>query len=240
MLAGRTILVVQDDAATRAMLAQRIGADLGFTVVAASTLQEAETVVSDGSVCIGAVILDIGTPDGDGCDFCARMRREGHKMPIIIVTASDGEEDIIRGLEAGANDYIAKPFRTNELLARLRAHLRAFESSGDAAFPVGPYIFHPMKKLLQHSMTKRRIRLTEKEVAILKYLYRSDARSVDRQKLLHEVWGYNSAVATHTLETHIYRLRIKMEDYPAKPLLIITDSQGYRLDARGGAPNSHV
>jgi DNA-binding response OmpR family regulator len=238
MLAGRTILVVEDDAATCAMLTHRLGEEFGVTVAAAGTLQEAEMLLSDESVCIGAVILDIGMPDGDGCDLCARMRREGHKMPIIMVTASDGEEDVIRGLEAGANDYIAKPFRTNELLARLRAHLRIFESSEDAAFPVGPYIFHPAKKLLQHSVTKMRVRLTDKEVAILKYLYRSDARSVDRQKLLHEVWGYNSAVATHTLETHIYRLRMKMEDHPAKPLLLITDSQGYRLDARGGAPNS--
>ena len=159
-------------------------------------------------------------------------------MPIIMVTASDGEEDVIRGLEAGANDYIAKPFRTNELLARLRAHLRIFESSEDAAFPVGPYIFHPAKKLLQHSVTKMRGRLTDKEVAMLKYLYRSDARSVDRQKLLHEVWGYNPAVTTHTLETHIYRLRMKIEGNPAKPILLITDSQGYRLDTRSAVPSS--
>ena len=151
MLAGRTILVVEDDAETRAMLTHRLGEDFGVPVAAAGTLQEAETLLSDENVCIGAMILDVGMPDGDGSDFCARMRREGHKMPIIVLTASDGEEDIIRGLEAGANDYIAKPFRTNELLARLRAQLRGFESSVDAAFPVGPYIFHPAKKLLQHS-----------------------------------------------------------------------------------------
>ena len=238
MLAGRTILVVEDDAATSAMLTHRLGEDFGVTVASAGTLQEAEMLLSDESVCISAVILDVRLPDGDGCNLCARMRREGRKMPIIIVTASDGEEDIIRGLELGANDYVAKPFRTNELLARLRAHLRAFESSDDAAFPVGPHIFHPAKKLLRHSITKRRIRLTEKEVAILKYLSRSHGRSVDRQKLLHEVWGYNPAVATHTLETHIYRLRSKMEEYPAKPVLLITDSQGYRLDARGETQNS--
>ena len=234
MLAGRTILVVEDDAETRAMLTHRLGEDFSVPVAAAGTLQEAERLLGDENVCIGAVILDVGMPDGDGCEYCARMRREGHKMPIIILTASDGEEDIIRGLEAGANDYMAKPFRTNELLARLRAHLRIFESSEDAAFPVGPYIFHPAKKLLQDSITKRRIWLTEKEVAILKYLYRLDARSVSRQKLLHEVWGYNPAATTHTLETHIYRLRMKIEGNPAKPLLLVTDSQGYRLDARGG------
>ena len=121
MLAGRTILVVEDDAETRAMLTHRLGEDFGVPVAAAGTLQEAETLLNDESVCIGAMILDVGMPDGDGCDFCARMRREGHKMPIIVLTASDGEEDIIHGLEAGANDYIVKPFRTNELLARLRA-----------------------------------------------------------------------------------------------------------------------
>jgi DNA-binding response OmpR family regulator len=238
MLAAKSILVVEDDVATRAMVSDRLGEDFGATVAAAGTLHEAETLLSDESVCIGAMILDVGMPDGDGLEFCGRMRREGHKMPIIILTASDGEEDVIRGLEAGANDYIAKPFRISELLARLRAHLRAFETSVDAAFPVGPYIFHPAKKLLQHSVTKRRIWLTEKEMGILKYLYRSDAHSVGRQKLLHEVWGYNSAVATHTLETHIYRLRMKIEDNPAKPELLITDSQGYRLDARNGTSHS--
>ena len=239
MQTGRTtILVVEDDAATSAMLAHQLEEEFGVTVAASGTLQEAEMLLGDESVCIGAVILDIGMPDGDGCDLCARMRREGHKMPIIILTASDGEEDIIRGLEAGANDYIAKPFRTNELLARLRAQLRIFESSEDAAFPVGPYIFHPARKLLRDSITKRRIRLTEKEAAILKYLYRSDACSVDRKKLLHEVWGYNPAVTTHTLETHVYRLRMKIEGNPAKPLLLITDSEGYRLDTRSAAPSS--
>ena len=199
------------------MLTHRLGEDFSVPVAAAGTLQEAERLLGDENVCIGAVILDVGMPDGDGCEYCARMRREGHKMPIIILTASDGEEDIIRGLEAGANDYIAKPFGTNELLARLRAHLRAFESSVDAAFPVGPYTFHPAKKLLQHSITKRRIWLTEKEVGILKYLYRARDRSVNRQRLLHEVWGYNSAVATHTLETHIYRFVSKLRTTQQSP-----------------------
>ena len=221
-------------------MTQRLRADHSFTVIAVGTLQEAEKLLSDGSVCIGAVILDFAKPEGDWCSLCARIRQEGHKMPIIMLTGSDDEEDIIRCLEAGANDHMTKPFRTHELLARLRAHLRVFESSDDATFPIGPYVFHPAKKLLHDSITKRRIRLTEKDVAILKYLYRSHARPVDRQKLLHEVWGYNSAVATHTLETHIYRLRVKIEANPRRPLLLITDNQGYRLDAKGGAPNSPV
>ena len=233
MLAGRTILVVEDDAETRAMLTHRLGEDFSVPVAAAGTLQEAERLLGDENVCIGAVILDVGMPDGDGCEYCARMRRGGTRCPSSSLLPRMARRYNSR-LGGGRHDYMAKPFRTNELLARLRAHLRIFESSVDAAFPVGPYIFHPAKKLLQDSITKRRIWLTEKEVAILKYLYRLDARSVSRQKLLHEVWGYNPAATTHTLETHIYRLRMKIEGNPAKPLLLVTDSQGYRLDARGG------
>ena len=96
-----TILIVEDDAATRAFLAERIEADLGLAVAAASTLQDAGKLLSDSSVCI-AVILDVGMPDGDGRDFCIRMRREGHKMPIIMLTGSDSESDVLRGLDAGA------------------------------------------------------------------------------------------------------------------------------------------
>jgi DNA-binding response OmpR family regulator len=118
-----------------------------------------------------------------------------------MLTGSAGEADVVRGLDSGANDYIAKPFRTNELLARLRAQLRDFESSEDAIFVVGSYVIQPSKKLMQDSANNRRVRLTEKEVAILKFLYRSANRSVDRHILLREVWGYNSGVETHTLET---------------------------------------
>jgi DNA-binding response OmpR family regulator len=103
-----TILIVEDDAATRAFLAERIEADIGLAVAVASTLQDAGRLLNDSSICI-AVVLDVGMPDGDGRDFCIRMRREGHKMPIIMLTGSDSELDILRGLDAGANDYIAKP-----------------------------------------------------------------------------------------------------------------------------------
>ena len=151
-------------------------------------------------------------------------------MPVIMLTGSDGEADVVRGLDSGANDYIAKPFRANELLARLRTQLRLFDGSEEAVFTVGPYTFRPAKKLLQDPAKNRRIRLTDKELAILKFLYRSDARPVGREILLHEVWGYNPAVTTHTLETHIYRLRQKLETNPANPALLLTEQGGYRLN----------
>jgi DNA-binding response OmpR family regulator len=145
-------------------------------------------------------------PDGDGRDYYIRLRKQGHQMLVIMLTGADGEADVVRGLDSCANDYIAKPFRFNEPRARLRAQLRLFESSEEAVFSVDRYTFRPSRKLLQDAATNRRVHLTEKEAAILTFLYRSKSRPVDRQILLHEVWGYNPAVTTHTLETHVYRL----------------------------------
>jgi DNA-binding response OmpR family regulator len=225
-----TILIVEDDAATRAFLAERIEADLGLAVAVASTLQDAGRLLNDSSVCI-AVILDVGMPDGDGRDFCIRMRRKGLKMPIIMLTGSDSESDILRGLDAGANDYIAKPFRSKELLARLRAQLRTFESSQEAILMIGQYVFRPAMKLLHDQMNNRRINLTSKEADLLKFLYRSEGHPVKADVLLHEVWGYSRNVETHTLSTHIYRLRQKMENDPGHPVLLMSVGKGYRLEA---------
>jgi len=225
-----TILIVEDDAATSAFLAERIKSDLGFTVAVASTLQDAGRFLSDNSACT-AIILDVGMPDGDGRDFCIRMRREGHKMPIIMLTGSDSESDILRGLDAGANDYIAKPFRSKELLARLRAQFRTFESSQEAILMIGQYVFRPAMKLLHDQKNNRRISLTSKETDLLKFLYRAEGHPVKADVLLHEVWGYSRNAETHTLGTHIYRLRQKMECDPAHPVLLISVGKGYRLEA---------
>ena len=149
-------------------------------------------------------------------------------MPIIILTGSSGEADIVRGLSAGASDYISKPFRSAELTARLHAQLRSFDRSEDAAFTIGPFAFYPSKKLLRDPNKKQSIRLTDKEVSLLKFLLRSNG-PVDRKVLLDEVWGYNSGAATHTLETHIYRLRQKLEADPSNPILLMTNELGYGL-----------
>lgn len=230
MSAQRPILIVDDDAHLCEVLKEQISDDDGFCVVTAGSMEEADRAINDQDARFDAIILDIGLPDGDGRDYCARLRRQGHKMPVIMLTGWDAETDVVRGLESGANDYIAKPFRANELLARLRAQLRLFDGSEEAVFSVGPYTFRPAKRLLQDPAKNRRIRLTDKESAILKFLYRSDARPVGRQILLHEVWGYNPAVTTHTLETHIYRLRQKLEMNPATPALLLTEQGGYRLN----------
>jgi DNA-binding response OmpR family regulator len=224
---------VDDDRALRSLLVEQFAVDGEFTAVEAGSVGEAETCLVNADNRFEAIILDVGLPDGDGRDYCARLRRQGVKLPIVMLTGSDDESDVVRGLDAGANDYIAKPFRLAELLARLRAQVRIFENSEDAVFTIGPYTFRPSAKLLQEPARNRRIRLTEKESAILKFLYRAGTQPVARQVLLNEVWGYNAAVTTHTLETHIYRLRQKIEPDPSNARLLVTEGGGYRLDPEG-------
>ncbi|MDE2516923.1 MAG: response regulator transcription factor [Rhodospirillales bacterium] len=233
MTVERPVLIVDDDDALRATLAEQLAVDGEFQAIEAGSIQAAETLLAAENARFDAILLDISLPDGDGRDLCARLRQAGQKLPIIMLTGADEEEDVVRGLDAGANDYIAKPFRLAELLARLRAQMRSFENSEDAVFTIGPYIFRPSAKQLQDPARNRRIRLTEKEAAILKFLYRAGARPVPRQVLLNEVWGYNAAVTTHTLETHIYRLRQKIEPDPSTARLLLTEGGGYRLDPAG-------
>ena len=233
MASERPILIVDDDQALRATLVEQLAVDGEFTAVEAASIAEAAALLASPEARFDAILLYIGLPDGDGRDFCLRLLDQGHRMPIIMLTGSNAETDVVRGLESGANDYVAKPFRLAELLARLRAQLRSFESSEDAVFAIGPYMFRPSAKLLQDPARGRRVRLTEKEAAILKFLYRAGANAVARQVLLNEVWGYNASVTTHTLETHIYRLRQKIEPDPANARLLVTEGGGYRLDPEG-------
>jgi DNA-binding response OmpR family regulator len=231
MSALRQILIVEDDAALRATLAEQILLDGGFSADEAESVAEAEAKLARADARYDAILLDVGLPDADGRDFCAKLRRAGRHMPVIMLTGADDEQDVVRGLDAGANDYLAKPFRLPELLARLRAQLRVYDNTEDASFLIGPYVFRPSQRLLQEPARNRRLRLTDKECAILKLLYRAGGKTVPRPVLLQEVWNYSSAVSTHTLETHIYRLRQKIEADPARPRLVLTDHNGYRLDA---------
>jgi DNA-binding response OmpR family regulator len=164
----------------------------------------------------------------DGREACKLMRKSGFKSPIIMLTGNAADSDVVLGLDAGANDYITKPFKFAVLLARIRAQLRQHEQSEDAVFAIGPYTFRPASKMLVDEKGSK-IRLTEKETSILKYLYRSGEKVVTCDVLLHEVWGYNAGVTTHTLETHIYRLRQKIEKDPSNAELLVTEMGGYKL-----------
>lgn len=227
MTGGKKILIVDDDETLRQSLSEQLRLHEEFvTVDAASGAQALEAVKHQY---FDAILLDVGLPDMDGRETCRLIRRAGVKAPVIMLTAADSDADTILGLDAGANDYVTKPFRLGVLLARVRAQLRQHEQSEDAVFTIGPYEFRPAAKMLNLSGSNKRIRLTEKETAILKFLYRAGDKAVGRDILLNEVWGYNAGVTTHTLETHVYRLRQKIETDPAKAQILVTEPGGYRL-----------
>jgi len=227
MTTGKSILLVDDDDSLRQTLLEQLGLHEEFTVsesvTGAEALEKTKTDVFD------LILLDVGLPDLDGREVCKLMRKAGVKTPIIMLTGADSDADTILGLESGANDYVTKPFRLGVLVARMRSQLRQHEQSEDAVFTIGPYSFRPANKLLVEAETEQKVRLTEKETAILKYLYRAGAKVVGRDVLLTEVWGYNAGVTTHTLETHIYRLRQKIEENPSEAMILVTEPGGYRL-----------
>lgn len=224
---ARKILLADDDEALRDVLSEQLSVNDEFTVVEVSSggraLELAEREYFD------AILVDVSLPDMEGQDLCRQLRRIGVKTPIIMLNASDRDAEQILSTDFGANDYVTKPFRLGVLLARLRAQLRQYEHSEDAVLAIGPFTFRPADKLLLHQMNGHKIRLTEKESQILRYLYRAGEKPVSRETLLGEVWGYNSAVTTHTLETHVYRLRQKIEENPSDAKLLLTEGGGYRL-----------
>jgi DNA-binding response OmpR family regulator len=224
----RKILLVDDDDDLREALSEQLVMTEDFDVFEAANGAEGMEKAKEGLYDL--VILDVGLPDTDGRELCRRMRKAGVKCPVLMLTGHDSDADTILGLDAGANDYVTKPFKFPVLLARIRAQLRQHEQSEDAVFQLGPYTFRPARKMLVDEKEKK-IRLTDKETNILKYLYRAQSSVVARDILLHEVWGYNAGVTTHTLETHIYRLRQKIEPDPSNARLLVTESGGYRLVA---------
>ena len=226
MSTTKKIIIIDDDDMLRDTLKEQFSLHEEFVVTdVANATAGVKAVKADHA---DLVLLDVNLPDMDGREACKIMRRNGYKGPILMLTAQGSDSDTILGLDSGANDYVTKPFRFGVLLARIRAHLRQHEHSEDAIFKVGPYTFKPSAKMLVREDAKK-VRLTEKETAIIKFLYRAGEQVVSRDVLLHDVWGYNAGVTTHTLETHIYRLRQKIERDPAHAEILVTEGGGYKL-----------
>lgn len=225
-MTSRHILLVEDDEALRDALIEQLSLYEEFDV--STEANAAKGIAAARAKRVDLMIMDVGLPDMDGREAVKLLRKTGFKAPIIMLTGHDSDSDTILGLEAGANDYVTKPFRFAVLLARVRAQLRTHEQSEDAVFTIGPYTFRPAQKIMTES-NGGKVRLTEKETAIIKYLYRADQKIIGRDELLEQVWGYNSGVTTHTLETHIYRLRQKIEKDPSNARLLVTEGGGYKL-----------
>jgi DNA-binding response OmpR family regulator len=225
MAQRKTLLIVDDDLDLRGAIAEQLQAEQ-FDIVEAATAGDGVRLAREAKPDL--ILLDVDLPDMDGRDACARMRQDGVSAPVIMLTAAATDDDAVRGLDSGANDYVTKPYKFAVLLARIRAQLRDYEHSEGAVFRLGAYEFRPAAKVLLDEKGKK-IRLTEKETNILKYLYRAGEKAISREELLAEVWGYNAGVTTHTLETHVYRLRQKIEPDPANARLLLTEAGGYKL-----------
>jgi DNA-binding response OmpR family regulator len=225
MAQRKTLLIVDDDQDLRGAIAEQLQAE-GFETLEAGAAGEGVKLAGEAKPDL--ILLDVDLPDMDGREACKALRARGVATPVIMLTAADTDEDTVKGLDSGANDYVTKPYKFSVLLARIRAQLRDYEHSEGAIFRLGAYEFRPAAKLLVDEKGKK-IRLTEKETNILKYLYRAGEKPVTREELLTEVWGYNAGVTTHTLETHVYRLRQKIEPDPANARLLLTEAGGYKL-----------
>ena len=220
------LMLIDDDDMVRLVLRQQFEQE-GLTAIhEAADAQTALDTIDDFAP--DMVLLDVQLPDGNGFDICRKLRNRGFDKPILMLTGQDAEDDIVQGLEAGANDYIAKPMRMGELMARMRTHLRQHKLSDDARFQIHGLDFVPSQKTIASRETGAKVVLTEKETMILKMLNKNAPDTVSREVLLSEIWGFQKGLTTHTLETHIYRLRQKLTRL-TQASIIGTAQDGYCL-----------
>lgn len=220
MPGSRRLLLLTEDAALSSLLPAQLAQGTQFRAEAARPEEGAAQLGAAGAR-LDATLLDAAAPPGPG-HWASILRVPSGGRPILLL---GGTAEL--GLPC-----LSKPVRLAELVVRLNALLAAFEASPEAGISLGGHIFHPASRLML-TPAGTRIRLTEKEAAILLYLHRAAGRPVSRAELLGEVWGYSSAVATHTLETHVYRLRRKIEPAPEVARMLVTEEGGYRLEAPG-------
>ena len=222
----KKILLIESDVDLREALCEQLRGTDQFEVF--SSNNNTETIEKLRVQSYDMIVIDLHPLNNEGLEACRLTYAQNVKCPILLLTERNEISRTVFGQDTRASDFILKPFKFPILLARINIQLRKYEKSYDSALTLGPYIFHPAMKILKTD-DNNEIQLTEKETDILKFLYHTVEDVVPRDILLHEVWGYNNSVTTHTLETHIYRLRQKIERNPSVAELLVTESGGYRL-----------
>jgi DNA-binding response OmpR family regulator len=222
------ILIIEDEAPMRVALADMLAAEGHRVLLAADGATGLQRALEEKP---DLVLLDVMMPRLDGFALCAGLRRAGRHLPVLILTAKGRIEDRVHGLDTGADDYLVKPFSTEELLARIRALLRRFQKQNQA---VTRWRWDEIEIDLvrQTAMRgKKAIRLTAKEFSMLRLLAEAEGEPVTREKFLDAVWGYTAFPSTRTVDNHIASLRAKLEKNPDDPRWIKTvHGVGYRLD----------
>lgn len=225
MNTAETILVIDDEVQIRRLLEITLTSN-GFKILEADTGKDGMVIAATNHPSL--IILDLGLPDADGFDILKKLREWYHK-PILILSAKSTEDDIIKALDNGADDYITKPFRTMELLARIRVALR--HTPGSDVFPV--LEFGTLTVDLANHIARKNdeiLKLTSTEFSLLALLAKNSGRVLTHQNILKEIWGFGYIGQTQYLRVFVAQLRKKIEDDPAKPTLLITESGiGYRF-----------
>ena len=222
------ILLINNDKDLGEALAFQLSYDEKYQIV--ETDNETSALNQINNNFCDLVIINSQSSKLKGFDFTKNLRSATYKKPIIILINRNSNLDNSDDYNHKADEYIIKPFRYSVLLKSIETQLHKFKKSENTQYNIGNYVFKPNSKILE-SNEGRSIRLTEKENNILNFLYKNLGNIINRETLLHEVWGYNSKVNTHTLETHIYRLRQKIEDDPSKACFLITEPGGYKLQS---------
>ena len=228
------VLLVVKRQSSLAALAPLLRAVLDVELLAITGPEQA--MLQAKSPSLRSLLIEMDPGDGAAVHMIQRLRRDGVQTPILVLARSTEVQDEVRALEAGASDFVRLPCARAVLLARIRAQVRQHEASEHAELRIGPYLFRPATRELLDPARRSPIRLTRTETALLRYLYRQNGRSVSQYDLLTEVWGYSRRVRSHTVQTHVYRLRRKIEADPANPLLIVTKDDGYLLVRTGARP----
>ena len=227
MVKRKTILFVSEALLLKDLLLDQLQKQGEYLLEESLSVTEAiSLIVKEHFDCI---LIDSSLADVSLSNLCKNIRLEGVRSPIILVAEELGEGVAIAALDAGANDYVLKPFKINVLVAKIRSNIRQFEQSEFAILRFGRFSFKPGDKILLNNSSKEEVRLTDKETAIIKLLYLSGGEVVTRATLLEEVWGYNTTLTTHTLETHIYRIRQKVGNASSGQDFIATEAEGYRM-----------
>jgi DNA-binding response OmpR family regulator len=222
------ILVVEDDERIAAFVAKGLKAE-GYAVTTTTTADDAEDALQDSGDAFDLMLLDLGLPGRSGTEVLTRLRRRGSTLPVIVLTARAEVSDRVRGLDAGANDYITKPFAFEELLARIRAVQRTAGQPTSTELTVGDLRLDLLSKVAWRA--GRRIELAPREWALLELLMRNPTRVLSRAHILSKVWQYDLDPGTNVVDVYIGYLRRKIDKNARKPLIQTVRSVGYRLSS---------
>ncbi len=235
---GMRVLLVDSDTAAGDALTDELTRH-GFEVTRVATAQDAIGLALFAELPFDALLTELALPDMTGRDLCRRLRESALQLPILVLSSCSDLQDIVGALDAGADDYLVKPYRIMSLLARLRAHARSHARNSFAAKRVGSLSFVADKRQVQGPAANRPVRLTVKEAELFQYLWEAKGKPVGRVQLMREVWGNDTDLESHAVEATIYRLRQKIEPDPSRPRFLLKSSAGYALvDAAVEAPGT--